>query len=450
MDPVISALCASLSVPSISTSITTSTWTSLPIDLISCISHFLQVPSLLSLASLSHHYHYANEQHHTWKHTILSLALHEPYHHLLSSIHRNQEPIRHCLLNRLQHIDISHSLFSVSSLSFMTACGHLRSLKIHQSQLDPTMLLRLLNSGATAASLQQLHSIQLSKLLLSDEIITALASLTSLTSINLQSASGFTAESFKSLSSLKHLRILNLDGCTAVDDVAITALISEQHDTLHHLHTLKLSSTTISDITLHLIAQHCPQLTQLALTACANVTTDGLNALSVHLASVLQSLWIDKCPGIMAQTTWAASEALASPLPAFSELRSLSVSGLSHAMLRSVCMQYPYLSRLSISAPHLWTMSTLTTVLNHATNLTQLTLNLHRHQLPQRRGISTHASGKRLHLHPALQRALNMTIVEDPAFVQWSKETLTLNGKKTIHGILRLARSYQMTILSTA
>ena len=377
-----------------------SAWCHPPADLATHICQHLPLPSLLVLSTLSHYYNLVLSHPLAFRLPCLSLSLHHSLHSFLASLlpppppprsARSTRPSRrprhrpHSIFARLQHVDISHSLYSASSLAFLAHCSALRSLRLHQSQYDPPSLTRL--TAALAAS-PHLHSLQLSSVRVSNEWMGAVGALTGLTCLDLHGTAGYDGAALTQLRPLRALKALNLEGSECVDDSAMRALLLgcadecaeaaalaavEGGGVFEALSVLRLSSG-VTDASLRLLASECRQLTSLSLTGCRFITMAGVTALAESLHS-LTSLGLSRCPllflpPVVAPTTAAAAaassassaasatQAAAAPPPAqpcllfphFPSLSLLTLSFVTDAHLTQLLSLHPHLSHLALSA----------------------------------------------------------------------------------------------------
>ena len=412
---------SSSSFTSLPPSLSTSAWSHPPLDVVAHIAQYLPLPSLLTLPTLSHYHHLLLSHPSIWRTPTLSLSLHHPHHSHLSSLLSSPS---HSLFHHLQHVDLSHSLFSHTSLVFLHSCTALRSLKLHQSQFDPLTLTRL-----TSSLPPLLSSLQLSSLSLSPSTLHAISALSALTYLDLHSSTGIGGDDgrgWTALSALPSLRELNLEGCEGLDDAAMRRLlgfqavkrdrveeekgegegegegeeveegeggdgseleeevVEEEMAAFPHLVALRLSSP-ITDGSLQLLARRCPQLTSLSLTACKLITLEGVRALAASMLS-LASLGLARCPLLFpSPPTTHPSPSSPSPssslspsapaFPSFPSLTLLTVSHLTNASLHSVLLSTPHLSHLAVSA-HSLTSSSFPLLLSLSPPLRELGLSL--------------------------------------------------------------------------
>ena len=283
---------------------------------------FLPLPSLLSLSPLSRYHHVALTHPLTWRLPSLSLSLHHPQHPFLSSLLTSTLP--HTLFHRLQHADLSFSLFSHSSLLFIAHCRALRSLRMHRSQFDAPAIARLLSVLPCT-----LVALQLSSLTLSGRVMREVGRLKGLLRLDLHGSSGL-GQDWTWLRAMRTLTELNLDGCEGVDDDAVRRILTAEEDqegevseaALPALRSLRLSSPVITDESLRLIARRCPRLRSLSLTGCRLITVDGLCALASMPS--LDELSVTRCPLVYPNDSTFSSHPFTSP-PSFALLPLLTV-----------------------------------------------------------------------------------------------------------------------------
>ena len=394
-NPILPSPAAVVSLPS--------AWCHPPADIAAYICQHLPLPSLLIVATLSHYYSLVLSHPLAFRLPCLSLSLHHSLHSFLASLlppqhsstsvrsrrpshsrrrHHHHRP--HSLFSRLQHVDISHSLYSASSLAFLTHCTALRTLRLHQSQYDPDSLTRL--TAALTAS-PHLHSLQLSSVRVSNEWMGVVGGLVGLTCLDLHGTVGYDGKALRQLRQLKALKVLNLEGSECVDDEAIHALLAVETEPEQQkqeattdgdalvfggLSVLRLSSG-VTDASLRLLASECRQLTSLSLTGCRLITMSGVTALAESLHS-LTSLGLSRCPLVfplptaVAQTaassssssSTAAGPATQSPIvlappppssfPHFPSLSLITLSFITDAHLTQLLSAHPHLSHLALSS----------------------------------------------------------------------------------------------------
>ena len=390
-----------------------SAWCHPPTDIAAHICQHLPLSSLLVVSTLSHFYSLVLSHPLAFRLPCLSLSLHHSLHSFLASLlppphsHavRSRQPHRrrhrpHSLFSRLQHVDISHSLYSASSLVFLTHCTALRTLRLHQSQYDPDNLTRL--TVALTAS-PHLHSLQLSSVRVSNEWMSAVAGLGGLTCLDLHGTVGYEGHALRELRRLTALKVLNLEGSDCVDDAAIHALLGPDGSAeaaaegggsvFSGLNVLRLSSG-VTDVSLRLLASECTQLTSLSLTGCRFITMGGVTALAESLHS-LTSLGLSRCPLLfpppptVAQTAASSSSSTAlsstqsllvcptpppCSFPHFQSLSLLTLSFITDTHLTQLLSTHPHLSHLALSS-HSLTSACFPALLS-SSSLTELGLSL--------------------------------------------------------------------------
>ena len=391
-----------------------SAWCHPPADIAAHICQHLPLPSLLVLSTLSHYYSLVLSHPLAFRLPCVSLSLHHSLHSFLASLlppqqsssarssraaRRRHRP--HSLFTRLQHVDISHSLYSASSLALLTHCTALRTLRLHQSQYDPDSLTRL-TTALTASP--HLHSLQLSSVRVSDEWMAAVARLAGLTCLDLHGTVGYDGSALRELRQLTALRVLNLEGSECVDDTAIHALLGRDDcygeeladdgdgSVFGGLSVLRLSSG-VTDVSLRLLASECTQLTSLSLTGCRFITLAGVTALAESLHS-LTSLGLSRCPLLFPSPTPTSQAAVplssaaastapqvaAPPPPApftfphFASLSLLTLSFVTDTHLTQLLSTHPHLSHLALSSNSL-TSACFPALLAHS-SLSELGLSL--------------------------------------------------------------------------
>ena len=390
-----------------------SAWCHPPADIAAHICQHLPLPSLLLLSTLSHYYNLVLSHPHAFRLPCLSLSLHHSLHSFLASLlppqhsssNRSSRAVRrrhrpHSIFSHLQHVDISHSLYSASSLAFLTHCTALRTLRLHQSQYDPDNLTRL-TTALTASP--HLHSLQLSSVRVSNHWMTAVGQLSSLTCLDLHGTMGYDGKALAQLRPLQALKVLNLEGSECVDDEAIHALLGPADEcgeattvdgsgVFGGLSVLRLSSG-VTDASLRLLAVECRQLTSLSLTGCRFITMSGVTALAESLHS-LTSLGLSRCPllfplPVATPPTAASSSSTAAPstqpspvspspspstFPHFPSLSLLTLSFITDSHLTQLLSTHPHLSHLALSS-HSLTSACFPALLSHSP-LTELGLSL--------------------------------------------------------------------------